>query len=198
MPTPLSSLVLGLLATIIACVLVLDANWMVAILRNGPRTARPPIFKAPIRIEGGWRRTGYLALGILVIVPLFMLPFMGVWPLLTSSIAGGILAGLVAVVALAIVAKITGRPLMEGVTATAISILLVAPYLMAGPVGWTRYLIVIGMMSAITALLFVVALIHKGVFGYRPVSRLGAGLRLVGDGSLAAAVMIAGFWSRFS
>jgi hypothetical protein len=38
-----------------ASILALDANWMVACLRRGAQ-APPPVFKAPIAIEGRWRQ----------------------------------------------------------------------------------------------------------------------------------------------
>ena len=194
---PLWTIAKTLTATIVACVLVLDANWMAAILRTGLASAPPPLFKAPIRIEGGWRRALYLALAVLIIVPMFMLPFMGIQRMLPSSTTGIILAALAVSIALIFLADATGRLLMGRVAAAMTAFLLISPYLVAGPVGWIRYSVVVATMVAIVVLLFVVAAIHKAFLLYRPRSRFGAGLRLIVDAALGIAVIVAAFWPRF-
>lgn len=196
MSGPLYTIAITLTATIVACVLVLDANWMAAMLRTGIASAPPPLFKAPIRIEGGWRRALYLALAVLIIVPMFMLPVMGIQRLLPSSTTGIILAALAVSIALIFLADATGRLLMGRVAAAMTAFLLISPYLAAGPIGWIRYLVVVATMLAIVILLFVVAAIHRVFLRYRPRSRFGAGLRLIVDAALGIAVTVAGFWPR--
>ncbi|MEG3148415.1 hypothetical protein U1769_00860 [Sphingomonas sp. ZT3P38] len=197
MSGPLWTIAKTLTATIVACVLVLDANWMAAILRSGIAAAPPPLFRAPIRIEGGWRRALYLALAVLIIVPMFMLPFMGIQRLLPSSTTGIILAALAVSIALIFLAEATGRLLMGRGAAAMTAFLLIAPYLVSGPVGWIRYSVVVATMLAIVLLLFVVAAIHKAFLLYRPRSRFGAGLRLIVDAALGVTVIVATFWPRF-
>ena len=194
MSGPLYTIAITLTATIVACVLVLDANWMAAILRTGLASAPPPLFKAPIRIEGSWRRALYLALAVLIIVPMLMLPFMGIQRILPSSATGIILAALAVSIALIFLADATGRLLMGRVAAAMTAFLLISPYLAAGPIGWIRYLVVVATMLAIVILLFVVAAIHRVFLRYRPRSRPGAGLRLIVDAAVGIAVIVAAFW----
>ena len=196
MSGPLYTIAITLTATIVACVLVLDANWMAAILRTGLASAPPPLFKAPIQIEGSWRRALYLALAVLIIVPMLMLPFMGIQRILPSSATGIILAALAVSIALIFLADATGRLLMGRVAAAMTAFLLISPYLVAGPVGWMRYLVVVATMVAIIILLFVVAAIHKAFLRYQPRSRAWAGLRLIVDAALGIAVTVAAFWPR--
>jgi hypothetical protein len=195
LPGPVQTIALAVLGMVVACVLIIDANWMAALLRNGLESAPPPLFKAPIRIEGRWRRIGYLAIAVLVIGPMFMLPTTGMMP--NSSATVIIMVALGIATALTLAAEATGHSVVGSVSATMIVVLLIAPYLVAGPIGWTRYLFIVGTEIAILSLLFTVAWIHKLLFGYRPRSRLGAGARLMVDGGLALAAAIAACWPLY-
>jgi hypothetical protein len=188
------NLVLSAVAIIVAGGLILDADWMRALVRDGLRSAPPPLFRAPIRIEGRRRQAGYLALAIFGIAPLIMQPVMGVLRLLVWPLNVGILFGLVISVILTLVAEARGWALVGTLGAITTTALMGAPYALAGPVGWTRYAVVASMMAAIVLLLFLAAQLRSSALAYRPRSRAGAWTRLFLDGTLALGVMAVTFW----
>lgn len=188
------NIALSISTMVLACALVFDANWMAAIIRHGLQSARPPVFKSPIPIEGLWLRVGYLALAVFCIAPMMMQPAMGITRLMTSPLAVMVVTALVACVALIVLAETRRLPRLAGFAAAMVAVLLIAPYALTGTTGWMRYLVVVGMLTAILSLLFLSVLVGKWLFAYRPRSRGGAWLRLILDGILAVAVMAMTFW----
>ena len=189
------NLVLSVVAMIVASALILDAGWMAALLRRGGlQSAPPPLFRAPIRIEGRWRRAAYLAFAVFGLAPLMMQPMTGVWRLLVWPAGPILIAGLVAAIALTLVAEGLGWSLAGTVGGLAIVALMGAPYALAGPAGWTRYAVIVGMAGAILALLYAAALLRTAILAYRPRSLARAVARLVLDGAVAFGVMVTLFW----
>ena len=89
------NLALALAAVVGACALILDANWMAAMVRGGPQAARPPLFRSPLPLPQGWRRMAWLAGFVFGLAPLMMMGVTGVRYTSAPSVQVGLLIALV-------------------------------------------------------------------------------------------------------
>jgi hypothetical protein len=191
------NLALALAAVVGACALILDANWMAAMVRGGPQAARPPLFRSPLPLPRGWRRMAWLAGFVFGLAPLMMLGVTGVRYMSGPSVQVGLLIALVVTLVVLIWSSASGRTRTANVAGVVMAGLILSPYALAGPRGWRLYAVVTGLSILIIGLLFLSVMVHRFLFAWRPGTRVGASVRLVLDAAGALALMAAVFWPAF-
>lgn len=188
------NIALSVAAMLVSCALVMDADWMAALVRGKDRAEPPALFRSPIAIPRGWLRVGYLTLLILAVAPLMMGGVTGIRGMMSGTATIAIVVAVIATMVFTWWADSRGWTIWSAIGGVAVMALLIAPYAIVGPMGWMRYGIVAGMMAAILLLLFLATQVHRVLLGYRPRTRTGAAIRAVLDGVLAIVVMVGTFW----
>lgn len=180
-----------------ASILVLDANWMVACLRRGAQ-APPPVFKAPIAIEGKWRKVAYLLLAIFCIAPMMLVNVTGVWRLLGWFTTVTMVAGMIVTLTILFIAERRRWHVVGNIAGLAAVIVPIVPYALTGSTGRLHYLVIVGLLIFILLLMCLAVNIHRALLGHRPRSKLMIWLRLLTTGTAAAVLATIPIWHVMS
>lgn len=188
------NIALSVVTMIVASALAIDACWMGALVRGKDQPVPPPLFRTPlpIRTARGW--AGLIAAFVLGIAPLVMQGVTGVRRMVDPTVQTALLVGVAACAAALLLTAKRRTPWLTGLAGGGAACLILAPYALAGPTGWSRYAMVVGLTGAIVLLLFLTFQAHRLLALYRPRTRWGAGIRLLADAGLAVGAMTATFW----
>ncbi len=191
-PAGTVALVLG--STIVMVSLLLDANWMWAMLNRGMETTPPPLFKSRIPLPTGWRRLLWLGGLVFGAAPFLMQGVMEVGGHLPPTARSIQMIVLAAGVGLLFFAEHRKWKQASTLAAVVVGLALISPYALAGPFGWRAYAVVTGLLAAILGLLYLAFAIHRVALGWRPGTPLVAGLRLAIDGAVIVALLVGVYW----
>ena len=188
------NLLLSLATMVLACVLVIDADWMWKLVRGKDLLAQPPLFGGIIAAKELRPKAKYVALFGLVLVPLLMV---GAVPLPARDSGHNILwtvASLLVLVPPLLWAEVHGWKWISNSLALLVCGSLLLPYAMSGWVGVQRYLIIQALFWPIAAILYLAVLLHHRVLGRAPQTRAGQVIRLAVGVIGAIGIMAATFW----
>lgn len=190
------ALVLG--STIVIVSLVLDANWMWAMVRSGTDIPPRPLFKSQVPLPSGWRHFLWIGGFVFGLVPFMMQGVMEIGRHLPPSVRLAQMIVLGPASILSIFAEHRKWKQVSNIAAIGVVLALICPYAFAGLFGLRAYAVVTGLLIAIMGILYLAFTIHRVVFGWRPRTRGVAGLRLMVDSAASLALLAAIYWPWFA